>query len=255
MPADKPFVLPPLPPRPAYHWLEAQLHLWQQAITRRRAVASSGKRFGYAILNRIVGRFLRSGRKFPLLYRLWYWLGWVILSGVPKGRETSTSIILRRAFQRGVTPVTTYRGDYVAFNLLTALALLWGVYFSFNAVVESAYILLTYQHNKYTNVTITHAYPDRNLPHVFDVHGYTTQSDGTEEQLFFEIGPNFWFQEYIPESVFGKIGDHSVCDIDAYGILRRIPLGFRYLSKDSLYVLNPWIVDVRCRALDNSTNK
>jgi hypothetical protein len=246
--SDKPFVLPPLPSRPSYHWLEGQLLHWQERIARRRAGAlPGGKRVGFAVAAWTVRRFLRSGRKFPLLYRFWYALGWVVLSAVPAGRETSSSIVLRRAFKRGVAPDPSYRGDYVAFNVLTVLVALCVAYFVIEPVGEGAYILTTYQHNKYTDVTVTSHYRDFTQPHLFAVHGYETLKDGEQRELFFEIKPSFWFQDYNSEFVFGKISDNAVCNIDAYGTLLRIPLAFRYLSKDSLYALNPWIVDVRCK--------
>ena len=131
-------------------------------------------------------------------------------------------------------------------NFLTAIGILLIAFMSLGPVLESSYILATYRHNKYTGVTVTSHYRDFTSPHQFAVHGKKISPDGQEEELFFEIGPSFWFAEYNPEFLFGKLTDGAVCDLDAYGTLLRIPLALRYLSEGSLYALNPWIVGVRC---------
>jgi hypothetical protein len=227
-----------------------------------------------------------------MLYRLWYALGWIVLRALPIGRQTSASIVLRRAFEqdvphtpywkevgqafgrmvlrvlpkrwvsialqqafkRGVTPAIPYRGDYLAVNFLTALVLFCVAYFIYEPVGEGAYILLTYQHNKYT-VMVTSHFPDRSAPHQFGVYGYRMLVNGEKRDIFMEIGPSFWFQEYNPENIFAKVRDNTLCEFDGYGFPFRLPLAIRYLSKDSLWALNPWIVDVRCKdpVIDNST--
>lgn len=234
--------------RPSYHWFEAQLLLWQQEIARRRTLPRSFiGRCGYAMLNRIVARWVRSGRKYPLIFRIWDLLGRIVISR-QSGPATARSILLQRLFKRPQTTDTAYHGGYVTLNAITALAMLWAAWMACGTVVESAYILLTYQHNKYTNITVTSHNPNFTSPHLFAVYGYKKLPDGSQEEVFLEIGPSFWFQEYNPEFLFGKISDNAICSFDAYGVLLRIPLGLRYLSKDSLYALNPWIVGVRCFA-------
>lgn len=240
----KTFVLPPLPARQTYHWLEAQLLLWQKSLTQRQSDSRLLVRWGYAILNRLVARLLRSGRKFPMFYRLWSFIGRLILGFLPK-KPTAAGFLLDRMFQRNRD--TAYHGSYVAFNFLFAALMFWLILLISQPVGESAYILLSYRHNKYTDVIVTSHYPDRLAPHVFAVHGYQIMADGKQEELFAEIGPSYWFQEYNSEIIFGKIRDNATCDFDAYGYFVRIPLALRYLSKDSLYALNPWIVDVRCK--------
>jgi hypothetical protein len=244
---DKPFVLPPLPPRPSYHWLEAQFLQWQRQVKQKRIVASGGNRIILAFIDWALGRFVRSGRKFPLLFKIWYFLGHLVVRSMRKERETALSVITRRTFERDPTPLTQYHGTYVITNFLTAVGLLWLFLISFTSIVEVAYIGITYQHNKYTNVLVKHAYPDRSYPHVFAIHGDEILPNGEKKELFAEIGPSFLFQDYIPENVFNQITENSLCDFDAYGTLLRWPLAFRYFSKDSLWALNPWIVGARCK--------
>lgn len=241
------YVLPPLKPRPSYHWLEANLLKWREGVERNRIASKSiFGRFGYGITHCFLNRELRSGRKTPWLLRLWYLIGGTILHAFPQDkRQVGMARILSRAIERNDPATKAFAGSYVATNFVTGLMVLFVGLMALPYVIESAYIITTYRHLKYQNVTITSHYRDFDIgAHIFAVHGLI--NDQPNDELYILIGPSFWFQEYNPENIFGKISDGAVCDFSAYGTLIRMPLGLRYLSGGSLYALNPWAVNATC---------
>jgi hypothetical protein len=68
------------------------------------------------------------------------------------------------------------------------------------------------------------------------------------EPLYFSIGPNFWYWDLYPEFLFGQVSQYARCDFTTYGITLRIPTRFHFLSEGALYVLNPWIISMKCVA-------
>jgi hypothetical protein len=204
----------------------------------------------YWMLRKLVALTKYFGRTFPYVLRPWYRLCRVVrrrLDARAVDRyDTARTLSLRRLFGLQRPQDGQFRPAYAVWNWATFLVFLWIAPTIIEDAIAGTYAYSTYPFGRYRDVIVTQAYRNISDQTTYAVHGYEMLPNGDKKELYFELGPNIWFWNLYPEFMFGQIPILGRCTFDTYGVTLRIPRKLRLFSAGSLYVLNPWIVDMQC---------
>ncbi len=194
------------------------------------------------------------GHTFPYIYRPWYWLSSFIRYRLDRRFnivrvETVKTLFMRRLFGLIRPQDHIFRPSYAVVNWMTALVFISILPSIIGILIEGIYVYST--GNTYNDVIVTQAYRNITDQSTFSVHGYEELEDGSKRELYFEIGANLWHWTLYPEFVFGQVTVNGKCTFHTFGETVRIPRRLSMFSRGSLYVLNPWIIDLQCTAPSN----
>jgi hypothetical protein len=194
------------------------------------------------------------GHTFPYVYRPWYWLSSFVRYRLDKRFEKAKVETVKTLFMRRLFSLVRPHGDifhpiYAVVNWATLLVFMSLIPAIAGILVEGIYVYTT--GDTYNDVIVTQAYRNITDQSTFSVHGYQELPNGQKKELYFEIGANLWHWTLYPEFVFGQVTVNGKCNFHTFGETIRIPRRLSMFSRGSLYVLNPWIIDLQCTAPSN----